>query len=234
MRGVPFEIARVQSTAAAGHDEGPGGARGVGALAGMDACLRAYVALQQLVLCPAFADPVGRHTGRASLSSSMAPARKKGAASASGASRGRGGAGASTQAAGGLEVSVAFEHVSGVPLDRLLKHCGPLSVDRWQCRRVVRDITEAVLAMHTQSTYRLDAAPKPGSSRTGDAFVASEQDVLVCDRGLRCVLDGLRWGQPIRQGDPGWARAVEDRERQLREALGRMLTVLTGGDSAYA
>lgn len=171
MRGVPFEIARVQSTAAAGHDEGPGGARGVGALDGMDASLRAYVALQQLVLCPAFADPVGRHTGRASLSS---------------------------LAAGGLEVSVAFEHVSGVPLDRLLKHCGPLSVDRWQCRRVVRDITEAVLAMHTQSTYRLDAAPKAGSSRAGDTFVASEQDVLVCDRGLRCVLDGLRWGQPIR------------------------------------
>jgi len=107
---------------------------------------------------------------------------------------------------------VLFEHVSGVPLKALLATCGGLSIDRFVCRRVMRDVVEACLALHTQSTYTLLSATGAAGM---PAFVPpiGTDNLLVCDRGLRCVVDQVKWGESMRQSDPAWAKAVKKRER---------------------
>jgi len=77
MRGVPFEVARLRASASVSVSSAGDACLGMKAV---DACLRTYVALQQLVLCPSFADPLGRMTGRAASAlaegSSLAGAKR--------------------------------------------------------------------------------------------------------------------------------------------------------------
>jgi len=137
MHGVPFDVARIRVSAP------PSNVSASSVLQhnrrAMDQAMRAYSALQQLVLCPSFPDPMGRQLGRASGSSS--------ASSASARSR-KGSSRSASSKSSGLHATLLFEHVSGVRMAELVKHCGPLSVLRWAGRRVLRDIVEAVSSLH--------------------------------------------------------------------------------------
>jgi len=53
--------------------------------------------------------------------------------------------------------------------------------------------------------------------------VITPEQVMVCDRGLRSIIDGVRWGKPLQEDDIEWASQVQARESMLKAAMARLI-----------